>query len=200
MKSNLLVFLLALFFVVCPDECFASLITNKYQGIIYYVYELDGWSNEFGVNEGDPIYVTVKYDDSMVSPIGNSTVSFSWDDGQELLIEIGSQSLDESGDVAYGSGYPQSSFLNGSLIGINYAHPYWDLGSGRGVFLNNAELIARNGLWDDEAWDLVKYWEVKGTFDFSHPIPIPSPIWMCASGFIALVFFRRDERKGRGSP
>jgi hypothetical protein len=164
----------------------AALVTDSFIGSVASADP----TNPFGVSAGDPVAWSTTYDDALVSPSGQSFIAFDSLNSPPfaLSVTVGNRTFVESEDNDFDFGFPELSFLDGSLVGIDFIV---DFAQGS---LSNLTFTAEEfdfEIVDNTAGSLL----VEGTLvEDGEPIPAPGALPLLAFGLGVLAFARYGRR------
>lgn len=133
-----------------------------------------------------PVSGSVTYDDTFVSPVGESYISHG--DGLiGLSLNFGSLSYTEVDDLRYNFGYPSADFFDGALVGIEFFTNYLDCSCNTiwELYVVGHEFKFKDFL----SGDLV----ASGTWQNVAPVPVPASVWLFGSGLVGLVGVARRK-------
>lgn len=183
--------LLSIFLI--PFSAQAALVSTSLQGT---VTEDNGGVNPFGLSNGDSIFASATYDDSVV--VGNSPDEQIFIDGLSgwnFTITLGSFSFSQADvtDQTYTSFY----FDNGQLDGISFFIEPIDIGNFTNILLE--DFNASHSLFaEDASTGNPIYLEADWDFVNATPpsaVPLPAAFWLFFSGLMGLLGIGKHRSK-----
>lgn len=141
---------------------------------------------------------SVNFDDSSITGVGYEQVYLSYDENATLFLTVGNVSFTKYNDYGYGMGipgYPVVNYHKGVFSGIEFYLFGFSENTATGcnvdlrIFNGNVDLLDCGSV--DAGHGSIQYSGIATT-------PIPSALWLLASGGIGLIgFSKRKMRKTR---
>jgi hypothetical protein len=161
--------------VLFTTESRAALITVPLSGKLAFAAP----SNPFGVSPEDGFTGIAIFDDAIIPSSGSFLLGVDTDPSFHLTIALGSRSFTETEDADFGTGLPQLRFEEGSLVGLDFAVPFAEVGYPNLSLEIFGPLLS---VTDTDAGSLL----VTGQLIFS-PVPEPSILADLLIAFVALL-------------
>ncbi|MEE9413331.1 MAG: PEP-CTERM sorting domain-containing protein [Methylococcales bacterium] len=159
--------------------------------------------NDFGLSIGDQVSLKATFDYSILTGMGNESISFSGDSGNTLSFFMGDLIFAADNFANFSLGYPTINFIDGIFSGIDYFAFSGVNGAPENLFSygntwasistgnSNSQLLSAQGSdkWVTGIWDVATL-EISNTPD----IPEPGPLALAGIGLLGAWIASRRKK------